>query len=435
MSDSISISITVSDKAPEKASFGIPLLAGHHTAWGERVKTFGDTSELLDEGLLATDPLYLMAQAVKSQDPSPPTFKIGRLEGTTYTHTFTLTPKKTTQGLTYTWNIDGTAGTYDVPGAATTTTIATAIAALIDPLAGVSASAAGGVITVTAAATNTVIAVSGLSEHLWLKDTTTITAGNLTTDLNEILDEDDSWYGLALELNCATAVTTAAAWTEANGKIYVPQLQDTEVTDAAVTNDVASTLVTTAQTRTCGIWHRSMAGIERADAAFLAVNLVLDPGTYTPSFKSLANITVDSLRKGAKTSLTNKKATRYTREHGQNVTKGGRTPSGRFFDVTRGIDWLKAEIEADVFFLLLNNPKVPFTNAGISLVKGAVEAALVRGRNAGLIADDSPITVTAPDITETAVIDRANRTLRDVNFTCRLAGALEGIFVNGTVSV
>lgn len=435
MSDSIDIQITVSDKAPEKPSFGIPLIADFHTAWGDRVREYGDTSELLDDGFTTSSAVYQMAQVIKSQQPTLPKFKVGRLEAATYTHTFTLTPKKTTPGLIYSGAIAGTDFEVEVQPGDAIADIVDDLVADLTPITPIAVTDSSTHVTVAADNPATIISIANLSEHLWVEDTTTVNGANLQADLSEINDEDPEWYGLVLAINSAQAIAAAATWTEANGKIFVPMSSDGEILDAGVTDDIASALVGQAWTRTCGIWHRSLGGAEWANAAFLTANLSPDPGTYTGSFKTLTGISADKLRKGAQSALLAKRFTRYMREHGINVTKGGRTPSGRFFDVVRFTDWLKAEIEAEVFSLLFNNPKVPYTNAGISAVKGAVETCLIRGRNAGGIADDSPLTVTAPNISETAQIDRTNRTLRDVKFSCRLSSALENIIINGTVSV
>ncbi len=92
----INMSITALSKAPSVEGFGTPLLAGFHEVWTDRrVKEYGSESEMLDDGFATTDSLYQMALAVKSQNPCPQTFKVGRrailhvttLDPTTHTAT------------------------------------------------------------------------------------------------------------------------------------------------------------------------------------------------------------------------------------------------------------------------------------------------------------------------------------------------------------
>ena len=436
LDDIIDIGITVSDKAPEKPNFGIPLIASHHTAWGDRVRLYAKAGDLLDDGFVATDPAYQAALTIKSQNPAIKTFMVGRLEDATYTHTIKLTPAKVTPGLTYSGTVSGKAFSFDVQSGDAVADICDDLVTALDAISGVSCTDNATYVTLAADDSETVITLLGVTEHLHVEDVTTVVSGDLQTDLGEINDEDSSWYGFCLAMpNSANAVSAAAAWCEANAKTFAPVLADTEVLDTGISDDIASALVGQAYTRTASIWHRDIGGSEWANAAWLAINLSPDPGSYTPAYKTMAGIGVDSLRAGAKAALTAKYTTRYTRMGGVNVTYEGRTPSARFWDVTRFVDWLKAEMQAAVYGLLINNPKIPYTNAGISAVKGAVEGALNKGRTAGGIADDTPIIVTAPDITETDVSDRANRILRDVEFSCRLSGALHGIQITGTLSV
>src|SRR5690606_24863247 len=92
--------------------------------------------------------------------------------------------------------------------------------------------------------------------------------------------------------------------------------------------------------------------------------------------------------------------TRYTTTGGANVTYEGRASSGRFGDITRGVDWLDTQIQYAVWGLIINSPKVPFTASGLSSVKGAVEVEINRAAKAGLVDGDSEIEVTVPLLSE-----------------------------------
>lgn len=73
--------ITRSTRTVSRRGFGVALLAGYHTAFLDRVREYSDADAMLEDGFEATHPLYLGARALKSQDPSPPRFKIGRRVG------------------------------------------------------------------------------------------------------------------------------------------------------------------------------------------------------------------------------------------------------------------------------------------------------------------------------------------------------------------
>lgn len=434
MSEVIVVDTTISDKAPTKPNFGTPLLAGFHTAWADRVREYAEADDMLDDGFDADDDLYKMAVTAKAQELAPEKFKIGRLSAATYTHTVHLTPLNTTVGLEYFGTVDDVDISYVVQPSDTVALIVDGLVADIDPIADVTCTDATTHAVVASGTAGRIMSFFGLTEHLKVEDVTTVNGTNLQADLAAILDEDPEWYGLALAINSADAVTAAALWIEANKKAFAPMLSDTEVTDAGVTDDIASALVDLTYHRTWPIWHRHIGGTEWANVAWLIANLMPDPGSYTAAFKSLAGVSVNKMRSGQETALKGKRVTKYTTQHGINVTFEGRAPSGRFSDVTRFIDWQEAEIKADGFSLLVNNPKLPFTNQGIATMRNGVEGSLLKGATAGGL-DRSSIVVTAPDVLATDTNDRANRLLKGIVAKARLAGAIHGATVKFNVSV
>lgn len=431
--DLIDLTITVTDKAPSKPNFGTPLIAAYHTAWVDRVREYTDADELLDDGFSESSAVYKLAVLIKSQSPCPRTFKVGRLSSA-HTQTIHLIPTITTEGYQYVGEINGTAITYTVPAAATVLSIVEAMEPSVEAVTGVSSSEDDTKIIVTPTTPGDLNTFS-FDRGMHILDATA-EAGSIATDLAAIAEEDNEWYGLLLDCNSSAIVTAAAGWVETQRKILIAQSADWDIVDAGETNDLASDLVALALTRTAGIWHRSIGRqVDGLAAGWLGLALAFDPGTITWAFKTIAGAEVDELRAGERSALATKKWTHYERTNGVNITFEGRTPSGRFIDVTHFVDWLHAEIQADVYSLLVNNPKVPYTTTGIGMVKNAVLGALIKGQQRGGLADDTQPTVTAPEVTETDAADRANRILRDVEFTARLSGALHSIVITGTVSV
>lgn len=432
LDDVIDIQIVVTDKTPSRKSFGIPLIAAYHTAWVDYVREYADPGEMLDDGFTTADAAYKIATAIKSQDPSPNTFKVGRLT-TAAVQTVILTPTTTTQGAVYSGTINGQYYEYTVPAAATAQVIVEAVSLLIGAFTGVSASDDNIKITVVTDTAGQVVDYD-IAPRTFLVSETTL-APTLGADLAAINDEDGNWYGLVLDTTSKAAITAAALWVEANKKVFMPQSGDSDVVDGGATTDVASALKTSNYSRTGGIFHRGIGGKEWAAAAWMSVFLVADPGSATPAFKTLATISADQLRTGEISALKAKRFTRYCEMGGVPVTFEGRTSSGRFLDVVRFVDWLQAEMQNDVYFLLLNNPKLPYTDAGISVVKGAMEGTLKKGQTRGGIADSPAPRVIVPLVADTDPIDRADRILRDLHFTARLSGALHSFKITGTLSV
>jgi hypothetical protein len=410
------------------------MLAGYHTAWLNRVREYTDADDLLDDGFTTSSPLYKMAVALKSQSPCPDKFKIGRL-ALPYTQTVTLEMLSAVEGDIIEGEVNDVPISYPIPASATLTTVATAVELLVEAVTGVSSTSLVAVITATSAAG--ALSSYYFGRNVKMKDTTA--DPGITTDLAAIFDEDPDWYGLAIDCNAEAIITAAATWIESKKKIFITQSSDWDVVDVSATTDVASDLKALAFARTAGAYHR---GIGRSEdwlaPAWLGVGLAADPGSITWAFKTLAGVAVDVLKPGERSALTAKNWTQYESVNSLNITFEGKTPSGRFIDVTHGVDWLESEIELDQFMLLYNSnqgSKLPFEQIGLDACTGKLEQTLQKGIKRTVLANEPAPTVTAPKLAQTDVADRAARRFRTMEWDGRLSGALHGVRVRGRVSV
>lgn len=437
----MNMSITVESRAPVQAGFGTPLLLGYHTAWlDRRVKEYAQADEMLDDGFTTSSPLYLAAKIVKSQNPSPDTFKIGR-RVTALTQVVVLTPLKTTEGFKYKGTVGGAAFSYTVLAGATTTTVAAGIAGVINALAvGTTAVPVVGVITCTAATPGNVVQFDfsdTAPSDLRVKDGTV----DATTDdeLPAINNEDADWYGLAVVDSSSKATAlNVAAWIETQRKVAIVQSADWDVLDASATDDTFSDLVDSSYARTGGIWHRAIGGNEWLAAGWLAGQLTQTPGSATAAFKEVKGVKTDKLLTSEEAAITlpTKRGSHYTNTGGLSITFEGKSASGEYLDTTRFIDWVYARMRERVLGLLANNLKIPYTDAGVDIIRGAIMAVLQQGISAGGFASDPAPTVTAPKVRDVAPADRIGRILPDVEWTAQLAGAIHRLNpVRGRVSV
>jgi hypothetical protein len=427
--------VSITDRSPTAATFGVPLLVGYHTAWVARVREYAEAADMLVDGFTTASPLYKMAVALKSQNPAPKTFKVGRL-ALPYTQVVNLVPQNLTQGFLYNWSVADTALTYTVLGSATLQILVEAFKPLIDALATVVATEDDVKVVCTASAAG-VLNQFSWDRNIKIQDVTP--DPGIATDLAAILLEDPNWYGFVIDCNSKPIVLQAALWAESAKKIFVPMTGDADVVDGAETTvNMFSALKALSYVRSPPIWHRFIAGTEWINAAWLATILAPDPGASTAAFKTLAGITADDLRTSELSAIAAKNGTWYRTKHGLAITFEGKTPGGRFIDITRFVDWQLETIQVDVFSVLYNQSqarKVPYDAAGISMVKGAVEGAILKGQKAGGVAINPAPEITAPEIADTTTADRAARILRSIVFRFRLAGALHRVVVKGTISV
>ena len=179
-----------------------------------------------------------------------------------------------------------------------------------------------------------------------------------------------------------------------------------------------------------------------ANVAYLCRNLAYQPGSVTWAFKTLSGIEPGLFSSTYKAMLEAKNANYYIRIAGTNNTQGGKVRAGEWIDVIHFRDWLKNDIQLRVFSLLRANPKLPFTDGGIQLVKNQMEASLRQGQVYNGIAPDEfneegeliPGFVTSvPLAANLTPTQKASRTLTDCTFAARLAGAIHAVRIRGAL--
>jgi hypothetical protein len=438
------VTITKSTSFPSRKGFGVPLIVGYHTAWLPKIKSFSSLAELVTAGIATTHPIYRAASALKSQNPAPTRFLVANRS--IYTQVIKLSPQIATEGHVYEFDVvtpDGVVNAieYVVPGAATLTSIGTAIAALIDALADVTAVSVVGVITCTATAGKFLSYESlPLITELEVEDTTA--DPGITADLTaiEVYAKKNravfSFYGLCVDQLGQAAFLAVAAWVGARKLVFAGRMSDSEIADPAVTDDVFSTRQDASDERTIPMFAQRSTGDFR-DAAILGRMLPKEPGSATYAFKTLTNVLTDNLGSEEESTVRSKGGNTYTETSSLNLTYPGQTPSGEYVDVTIGLDFTHARIQEDVFGYIASQEIVPYTQAGMNAIGAIVQARLdkcTKDPNK-IFSEDTPPVVEVPEIADVDTSDKSTRVLRNVVFRATLSGAIHSVSVSGTVSV
>src|SRR5690606_12233769 len=147
-----------------------------------------------------------------------------------------------------------------------------------------------------------------------------------------------------------------------------------------------------------------------------------------------------------KVTATDRNVTLFDAIRNFSVTQGGRVAAGEWIDVIRLRDQLVESIKVSVAGMLVratnSSGKVPYTDAGIQLVVNAIRDPLDLNVRRGGIAPEEldeygnvipSYTISAPRNSQVPTNDKANRILRDVKFTARLAGAIHVVEVRGSL--
>lgn len=264
-------------------------------------------------------------------------------------------------------------------------------------------------------------------------------------DIRETLSRAASeagFYGFCLVgFRDSETIEAAVSWAEANEKMFAFEYLDL--------NDFP--LKNSAYYRSFAIYSGSADGYgsgeqpeenQYAALAWMAKCFGYDPGTETWHLKDLTSIVPSVLSAAQKKELEEKHINTFRRYAGCNVTIGGYTLAGEWIDVIRFRDWLKAEMQMNVFNVLKTNRKVPYTDEGIGLIEGKMEETLLKGQTIGGIAQNGydedrlvpGFTVIVPRATSLTEADRKSRRLPGCRFTARLAGAIHVAEIEGYLS-
>ena len=197
--------------------------------------------------------------------------------------------------------------------------------------------------------------------------------------------------------------------------------------------------------RVAMLWHHA-ADDQFPAAAWAARQLPKDPGASTWNFKQLTGIsgsTITDLTTAEEAFLLAKSSNVYAfiGTTGVASTREGTMAGGRFIDVQRSQDWLQARIGEAILLRLLNEPKIPYTDAGGGLIRGEIVEVLQQAINFGMLGpllnvdDGSFFDIFVPKVADQSANDRANRDFPGIVVTAQLAGAIHKTTVNVNVSV
>ena len=435
------VSLTISQDSVNvtRAGFGTALILSHNAPFLERLRTYTDLAGMVTDGFAVDSPEYLAAAAMFAQSPSPEKVAIGNaLLQPTQVYTVDVVTLKNSHP--YQLSIVGEGVTPEVVSftsdvSATANEIVTGLMGVVNAVVGKNFTATLNVdqlvITGDAAGDWFSVEILDLAD---LEGNQTHVDPGVATDLAAIQLFNDDWYALYTLYNSEPYAIAAAAWVNAQKKIYLCDSAESQAVTTAVANgDLIDTIATNNYARVMGMYHPNPSSM--AGAAWLGNMLPRDPGSATWKFKKLSGIAVVSLTSTQRTNLVAKSGNSFEGVSGADITFEGTAGDGGFMDVIRGLDWLDDDMSKSVFVVLASNAKVPYTNRGVRLITAEVRASLRRAIARGILSEEEGFTVTAPKVEDVSPIDKGNRLLPDVKFSATLAGAIHKVNIIGVVAV
>lgn len=203
-------------------------------------------------------------------------------------------------------------------------------------------------------------------------------------------------------------------------------------------DNIAELIKNTNTFRTFTFFSASPIADNYPEAALSGKMLPSTPGSSTWCYQDLQGVTAtNKLTDAERANLQLNNCNYYTSFGGRDVVIGGVMANGEFIDVVVGLDWLEYYIQANLASLLVTISnrfdKIPYTAAGLTLVKNNINASLEQAVTNNIIDEDFEITM--PDILNIPAIDKADRIVRGIQFTATKTGAIHKFVINGIATV
>ena len=261
------------------------------------------------------------------------------------------------------------------------------------------------------------------------------------TAFNQLLMIPQGWLWVISDLRDKATQITLAGLVQANDKMYLASTHSADALDPLLTTDLASEIKALSYSNTA-VWFDDALETtpdvipNYSEAALLGRCANGIAGTVNFRLKRLVGVTpaesVDSLSKI--TALENKGYTFATNVE-QSVRSFGstKTGSGEWIDVVLAVIWLKTNIRERVFASIANSEKLPYETEGAATIEADVRSVIAEAQGYDIVADDTPISVTTPNVLDLTPAQRNTRILPNVKFSCRLSGAINGTVIRGEV--
>lgn len=448
LADLATVTVSTEGAALTQVGFGTLLCAAYEAnavfQTQEYTRTYTDLAGPVADGFSASGTVYRMLARAFQQNPRPDKVKVGKLTApATQTVKFGVVAAMDSTVYKFTMTRLGVSVdiVYTSDSSATVAEIVTGLAAAVE--ASALGSAVAATVTDTSSKCQIVEGTPGVLTY-YSNWTSNLNYADLTADpgtgyaaqVTTIRQYDADWYGIAIDHNCNALGKAVADYVETLDAMCFLNVSDTDATDSGTSTDLGSRLQTESIART-------LVGFDLDDTggymgvAMAAERFPHDPGSDgaggTFHGKTLVGVTADALSPTQKANLRAKNYVVYETTAGRNHTLDGKTPSGEFADIVRGLDWFRIRLQERIATALLNNDKIPFTDRGISVIRSLVEAQGKLAESVELFVPGS-FTASAPKLSDTQSTDRAARVLNGVKFSAQLAGAIHLVNVTGSVT-
>jgi hypothetical protein len=438
INDLVTISATDAARTLTANGFGRTCVLGYHTVFPENYRIYREPDALISDGFATDDPVYKMAAAVFDQSPRPVDLMVGRLPSA-HTHTQVLSITSDTAGQYVRLNVTINGVTTPVerliPGSSSPAAEATAVELLIEAITGVSSSAASADITITPATPGDVIYLTGL-ENCTVEDATP-DAGydDQIAVISAQSEGNGGFFFWAIDTHSETNIDLCAAWATTNKRPFMYQVID--YTEKAGTGALFSGLEGGASEYAFGVYTDDPeAYVQCGVAGFAGAR---SPGTFTVSMKPIIGVTPAILTATEETNLQGNNANFYVTRAGLPMIRGtdggGVVASGQFLDIVHGRDAFLSDAQIAVATVMANNDKVDYTDEGVDLLLGALNAVGDRYSGKGKLFKAGTFFSRGEPVDDQSATDKGNRYYGAIKFGATYNGAIHKVNMTGVLVI
>ncbi|NBQ16875.1 DUF3383 family protein [bacterium] len=208
-----------------------------------------------------------------------------------------------------------------------------------------------------------------------------------------------------------------------------------------VTTDIASQFQALSLDRSVLCFYEATNTTTRLDLAYAGMGFTQQPGTFNWANKTLIGILPTTISPSNNIDYALKKGVNLCVQliQGLAVTRTGNTSGAlsgiEWIDVRTGIDYMQIALQQEILQLLVASPKIPDTDSGYAAIAGVITNVLTNCISLGILSSLPAPVVTYPSLVNVPVAQRQARIAGPFNFTARLAGAINFITINGTLTV
>lgn len=228
------------------------------------------------------------------------------------------------------------------------------------------------------------------------------------------------WFTLTCTKNSEDVVKALSAFINGTEKMYAVTVQDKNIVKSIES-------------------EQTYVGYHNLEEDFFTEGLagvlsVAPVGSITAKFKRVSGSVASDISLVDLETLHKDGGISYVEKMGVAQTSEGKTTSGEYIDVTLGAFYIQSQMEQALATLLINTPKIPYSNAGIALLVDVAGTVLKRATLQGIILNErgkGAYTINYLAREDVSKADIANRTYNGISWKAEIAGAIHDGIVAG----